>query len=119
MAYPLTHIRLGTSNLHRTSHWFCQHQERLRSFSYRDGLTELDDSQLQDLEMYTRITIPRNVTRWILGLSYQTRELLYNPQQEIRLLRILHHQVVSWAIHHLICLMILGVLGHYATKILS
>ena len=113
VAYPLTHIGLGTSNLHRTRHRFRRHQEHLQ-FLYRGGLTELDDSQLQDLEMYTGIAIPRNVTRWILGHSYLMRELLSNPQQEIRSPRNLHHLVVT-STHRQMAL----VLGHYATKILS
>ena len=94
VAYPLTLIRLGTSNLHRTHHRFSQHQKRLHSL-YRDGLAELDDSQLQDLVMYTGIAIPRNITRWILGLSYLMRELLSNPQQEIWSPRNLHHLVAT------------------------
>ena len=81
---------------------------------YRGGLTELDDSQLQDLETYTGIAIPRNVTRWILGLIYLMRELLYNPQQKIRSPRILHHLVATSTLRQMAI-----VLGHYATKILS
>ena len=108
------YYRPHTSNRHRSCHPLSRHQEHPRPLS-PDGQLESDSSQLQDLETYMGIAIPSNVTKWILGLSYLMRELLYNPQEGLRLLRTLHHQVVSLAVR----LLTLGMLGHYTTKILS